>query len=146
MSGVRLAPPAGQQAALGALLTEAVGGVVQAQRRLDEDALARVTQFVSTPQGQLALPPLWYTFSDIRLKLELAATVTRLEPRTAHSSSPASQEVRLDCRMLNPAAVSLFGYTASSGLQVELRLAPKDAGGLRPVDSLPTPSPESVTP
>jgi hypothetical protein len=146
MSRVRLAPPAGQQAAFGALLTEAVGGVVQAQRRLDEDALARVAQFVSTPQGELALPPLWYTFSDIRLTLEMAATVTRLELRTAQSASPASQEVRLDCRMLNPAAVSLFGYTASSGLKVELRVAPKDAGGLRPEDATPAPSPARVNP
>jgi hypothetical protein len=126
--------PAGSQATFGTLLAEAVDGVVQAQRRLDADALQRTTQYVSTPQGELALPPLWYTFSQITLSLEMAATVTRIEPRTAASRSAAS-EVRLDCRLLNPGAVSLFGYTASSGLKVELRLAPNDAGGLRPADS-----------
>jgi hypothetical protein len=130
----RAEPPAGQQAALAALLTEAVGGVVQAQRRLDADALQRVTQFVATPQGELALPPLWFTFQEATLTLEMSASITRIQPRTARSAS-APGEVQLNCRLLNPAAVSLFGYTASSGLKVELRLSPKDPGGLRPDDT-----------
>lgn len=126
-------PPAtGQQAALASLLVNAVEGVVGAQRALDRDALDRVTGFVSTPQGGLALPPLWYTFQQVRLTLEMTASVTRLEARSA-----TSDDVRLDCRLVNPAAVSLFGYAAASGLKVELTLGPADPGGLRP--SLPEP-------
>jgi hypothetical protein len=132
--------PTGQQAALAALLAEAVGGVVQAQRRLDADALQRVTQFVATPQGDLALPPLWFTFQEAILTLEMSASITRVEPRTAQSASTPGQ-VQLNCRLLNPAAVSLFGYTAASGLKVSLRLAPKDPGSLRPADAVEPPPP-----
>jgi hypothetical protein len=119
----------------------AVSGVLEAQRRLDTDALDRVTQYVSTPQGGLALPPLWYTFSDVTLMLEMAATVTRVEARSANSTSADAREVRLDCRLVNPAAVSLFGYTASSGLKVALRLTPRDAGVLRPAADPAAPDP-----
>jgi len=118
----------GQQAALSTLLAHAVEGVVGAQRVLDNDALTRVTQYVQTPQGELALPPLWFTFREVKLTLEMAARVTRLSERSA-----TQNEVRLDCRLVNPAAVSLFGYAASSGLKVELTLGVADASGLRPV-------------
>ena len=121
---------AGQQAALSALLVHAVEGVVAAQRVLDEDALARVTGFVQTPQGDLVLPPLWFTFREAKLTLEMAATVSRVRTRSAGSNA-----VRLDCRLLNPAAVSLYGYAASSGIKLELTLAPQDAGQLRPIDN-----------
>jgi hypothetical protein len=124
----------GQQAALASLLTQAVEGVVAAQRRLDADALDRVTRFVETPQGGVSLPPLWFTFQQVKLTLEMAASVTRLSERRADQN-----EVRLDCRLVNPAAVSLFGYAASSGLKVELTLAPADAGGLRPLPITPPP-------
>jgi len=122
----------GQQAAFASLLVNAVEGVIGAQRALDRDALARVTGFVQTPQGELALPPLWYTFQQVKLTLEMAACVTRLEARSA-----TRNDVRLDCRLVNPASVSLFGYAAASGLKVELTLAAADPGGLRP--SLPDP-------
>jgi hypothetical protein len=124
------APP-GQQAALGTLLASAVEGVVQAQRRLDADALARVTAYVGTPQGELVLPPLWFTFSEVSLQLELAATLTRVGSRSA-----AGGGMRLDCRLLDPAAVSLFGYQASSGLKVSLSLAPREAAGAAPPGAL----------
>jgi hypothetical protein len=133
-------PPAtGQQAALASLLVNSVEGVVAAQRALDRDALGRVTGFVGTPHGELALPPLWYTFQQVRLTLEMTASVTRLAPRSA-----GSNDVRLDCRLVNPAAVSLFGYAAASGLKVELTLGPVDAGGLRP--SPPDPPVAPVAP
>ena len=125
-------PTTGQQAALASLLVNAVEGVVGAQRALDRDALARVTGFVQTPQGELALPPLWYTFQQVKLTLEMTASVTRLEARSA-----ASNDVRLDCRLVNPAAVSLFGYAAASGLKIELTLGAADPGVLRP--TLPAP-------
>ena len=75
---------------------------------------------MDTPEGGVALPPLWYTMSDVAIELELAASVTRVDTATGPGS-------RLDARLLNPTAVSLFGYTAASGLKVSLRLAPREA-------------------
>lgn len=115
-----MADSTGQRAALADLLAGAVDGVVQAQRRLDQDALARVAEFIDTPAGGVALPPLWYTLSDVGIELELAASVARLEARPAGP-------VRLDARLLNPTSVSLFGFSASSGLRVSLRLSPREA-------------------
>ncbi len=113
-----------QQAALGAVLAETAAGVVQAQRRLDEDAVGRTTAYVMTPQGEITLPPLWYTFSEVNVQLEMAATMTRV---AAVGASRAG--VRLDCRLVNPAAVGLFGYAASSGVRVSMTLAPREVGG-----------------
>lgn len=131
----------GQQAALSSVLIHTVEGVVAAQRVLDNDALARVTEFVQTPQGDLVLPPLWFTFREAKITLEMAATVTRVQARSKTGAASARDgDVHLDCRLVNPAAVSLFGYAASSGIKLELTLAPQDAGGLRPVLSeLPVP-------
>lgn len=132
-------PPLGQQSSLAALLAEAVDGVVQAQRRLDQDAQERVTRYVATPQGGVALPPLWFGFSEVTLQLELAASVTHITTASipeANGETPRSG-VRLDCRLVNPAAVSLFGYRAASGFKVSLTLAPQDAAGLRPVPPTP---------
>jgi hypothetical protein len=106
-----------QQAALGLLLAQAVDGVVQAQRVLDDDARSRVAGYVETPQGDIALPPLWYTFSEVTIELELAAALVR--------RAGADASARLDARLLNPASVSLFGRAASSGLKVQLRLVPR---------------------
>jgi hypothetical protein len=117
--------PTGRQAALAALLASAVDGVVQAQALLDRDALQRLTQYIDTPQGGITLPPLWYTVADAAIDIEAAATVTRLDARRGGA-------VRLGARLLNPAAVSLFGYQASSGLKVALRLTPREAGGALP--------------
>jgi hypothetical protein len=121
--------PVGQQASLGSVLAEAVAGVVQAQRRLDEDAVNRATRYVETPQGELTLPPLWFTFSEVKLELEMAAAMTRTSARASTSNADDQDgAVRFDCRLLNPAAVSLFGYAASSGFKVSLTLAPREAG------------------
>jgi hypothetical protein len=113
----------GQRVALGALLVGAVEGVVAAQQVLDRDALARLTDYVDTPQGALGLPPLWYTLADVRVDVEVAASVTRVGAGTG---------VRLEARLLNPTSVSLFGYQASSGMKVSLRLAPREAAGALP--------------
>ncbi|MDC8770500.1 hypothetical protein [Roseateles albus] len=128
---VRRASLPAQQAPLASLLCEAVAGVLRAQAELDRDALSRVTQFVQTPQGGLSLPPLWYSLTQVDLSFEMAATVSK------GNSQPSANvdTVRLDCRLLNPAMVSLFGHSASSGLKVALRLAPQAAEGLRPLDT-----------
>jgi hypothetical protein len=125
--------PLGQQASLAALLVEAVSGVVAAQRRLDQDALDRVTQYVATLQGEVALPPLWFTFSEVNLQFEMSGNVTRIATSAEGALNGfAANAVRLDCRLVNPTAVSLFGYSAASALKVGLTLSPQDAGGMRP--------------
>ncbi len=128
MAGPMSNLPLGQEASLGSLLAEVAVGVTSAQRQLDSDAQSRVTEYVNTPQGGVALPPLWYTFSEVNVAFEMAARVTRLTPGEADSSG-----VRLNCRLVNPVAVSLFGYTAASTFKVSLTLAPQDAAALRPV-------------
>lgn len=120
----------GQATALAQILAGAVEGVVQAQRRLDEDALSRITDFIDTPPGGLALPPLWYTLSDVGIELEMSASVARL------GVGPAGAGVRLDARLLNATSVSLFGFSASSGMRVSLRLSPREAATAVP--PLPT--------
>jgi hypothetical protein len=120
-----------RQATLSSLLCEAVAGVLRAQAELDQDALARVTRYVQTPQGTLSLPPLWYSLTQVELSLEMAATVSTV------NAGPGSTvyTARLDCRLLDPTMVSLFGHSASSGLKVALRLAPQAANGLRPLEA-----------
>ncbi len=134
---VRRASLPAQQAPLASLLCEAVAGVLHAQAELDRDALSRVTQFVQTPNGALSLPPLWYSMTQVDLSFEMAATVSKVNARPSASCTKGTNgdSGRLDCRLLNPAMVSLFGHSASSGLKVTLRLAPQDADGLRPLDT-----------
>jgi hypothetical protein len=128
--------PAGQQVPLGVLLAEAVAGVVQAQRVLDEDAQSRVHSYFDAPQGETVLPPLWFTFGQVKIELELASAVARAQG--VPSGTPVGRrEVQLMGRMLNPTAVSLFGYAASSGLRVSLTLEPR---GLR-AETVPAPAP-----
>lgn len=109
--------PPGQRAPLGALLAQTAAGVVQAQRVLDADAAERVTLYAETPHGDVTLPPLWFRMRGVTVDLELSATLSRATP-----GAPA----QLDARLLNPAAVSLFGYRAASGLRVRFTLEPQD--------------------
>jgi hypothetical protein len=134
------APVTGQATALAQILAGAVDGVVQAQRQLDADALTRVAQFIDTPAGGLTLPPLWYTFSDVGIELEMSASVARLDLQ------PRGGAVRLDARLLNPTAVSLFGFSASSGMRVSLRLSPREAATAVPPLPAPVPSPPPPPP
>lgn len=121
----------GQQAPLGVLLAEAVAGVVQAQRVLDEDAQARVKSYFDAPQGETVLPPLWFTFGEVKLELELASAVAQVQA----GSTGGRAGVQLMGRLLNPATVSLFGYAAASGLRVSLTLAPREMPQIRPAPS-----------
>jgi hypothetical protein len=103
---------------LGQLLSSTVESVVAAQHKLDEFTLARAREREAAAPGELALPPLWYTFRRVAIEIEMAASVTR-------SSSPnGGARTELRCRPLDPAAVSLYGYQASSGLRVRVELAP----------------------
>jgi hypothetical protein len=132
MAAAGTPPLPGRPFALGALLGDAVAGVVQAQRRLDDDALHRAGVFAQAPQGTLVLPPLWYTFSDVQVQLEVATVASELK---------SGGGVQLACQLLNPTAVSLFGHAAASGLRVSLRLAPRDAVPASPRPEPPAPPP-----
>ncbi len=104
---------------LGRLLASTVDSVVAAQHKLDEFALARAKEREAASPGELALPPLWFTFRSVSIELEMAASVTE---SSSESVSGASAQLRV--RPLDPTAVSLYGYRASSGLRVRLELAP----------------------
>jgi hypothetical protein len=69
------------------------------------------------PGGTLALPPLWHTLRDVRIDLEMSASVSHVE---AARGAPA-QSVFL-CRLTNPASVSLFGYQASAALRISMHV------------------------
>ena len=116
MADLPLPPLPGRQAALGTLLAEVADGLVAAQRRLDADAGSRAAGYFETPQGEVTLPPLWYTFTEVTLEVALSASVER-----ASGSVPS----RLMSRPVDPRQVSLYGYQAASGLMVRLRLAPR---------------------
>lgn len=103
---------------LSQLLGGIVDGLLSAQERLDRHAAGTATTFLQTPAGTLEMPPLWYTFRDIRIDLEMSASVAAvpsLEPQ-------AARDVSFLCRLVNPASVSLFGYEASAALRISMTL------------------------
>ena len=100
-----------QQAELGDLLVGTAKAVVQAQNQLDAQARESVVQYLKLPDGELAIPPLWYTVKNASIEVELSATIS------------GSQ---LICRTLNPHNVSLFGYQASAGTRVRLLIGPAE--------------------
>lgn len=103
------------QVPLPRLLGSVIDGLLHAQDQLNRHASERATEYVQTPSGTLAMPPLWYAFDKVRVDLEMSATV-------ASVGSGAGTEATFLCRLVNPAAVSLFGYQASSGLRISMEL------------------------
>jgi hypothetical protein len=125
----------GQQAPLGALLAGTVEGVVEAQRALDADARRRLTELVETPQGEIALPPLWYTVAHAEIVAEMAVRAVRI-------GSAGGGRVRLDARLLTPTSATLFGQEASTGVRVRLAVAPREAATAVPPLSPAPPAPD----
>lgn len=107
--------PAVDSLELGRLLASTVDSVVAAQHKLDQFTLERAKEREAAPPGELALPPLWFTFRSVSIELEMAASV---------SQGTSGDGAQLRVRPLDPTAVSLYGYQASSGLRVRLELAP----------------------
>lgn len=120
----------GQRAPLGALRAETVAGVVEAQRALDIDARARLSEMVETPEGGIVLRPLRYTIADARIEAEMAVRTVRLGPAR-------ERRVRLEARLLSPASAALFGQEASTGVRVRLRIAPHAGGSTDPAEPKP---------
>ncbi|HEV3037218.1 MAG TPA: hypothetical protein VHA33_05470 [Candidatus Angelobacter sp.] len=100
-----------QQAELGDLLAGTAKAVVQAQKQLDTEARESVLQYVKLPDGEMAIPPLWYTVKSAAIEVQLSATISGSE---------------LVCRTLNPHNVSLFGYEASAGTRIRLLIGPAE--------------------
>jgi hypothetical protein len=106
---------------LGSLLANTIGAVVEAQERIDQYTLRRKQEFEETPEGSLALPPLWYVFDKVAVEVELSSTIRSYRVRPGELLAERSQP-RLFCQTLNPAMVSLYGREASAGLKIRLQL------------------------
>lgn len=100
------------------LLTSAVGAVIDSQEKLDEYNRRRQEEFDQVPEGELAIPPLWFSVSNVAIELELSASVT------SRRADAGGYQTRLACRTLSPLAVGMFGYQAAAGLRVRMQLAP----------------------
>ena len=109
---------------LGSLLASSIGAVVEAQQRMDEYTLRRKQEFEKTPEGNLALPPLWYVFDKVSVEMELSTSIRSSQSRLGASSDERVQSL-LYCQTLNPTMVSLYGYQASAGLKVRMQLGPR---------------------
>ncbi|MEJ2692020.1 MAG: hypothetical protein P8166_02925 [Candidatus Thiodiazotropha sp.] len=122
-----------QPVELGRLLANTIGSVVQAQEQLDSYSERRSRTFETAEAGTLTLPPLWYTFSNVVVEMELSATVARLgEDQSPHIMS----------QTLDPASVGLYGHSASSGLKVRVEMAPQGVVPIKESD----PQPETEAP
>src|SRR6476660_9974650 len=100
--------------ALDDLLAAIARGVVSAQRELDQAALLAPETGVAVPAGEVHLRPLWFVFERTTLELEFSTFV---------SGSPADA-TRFQWRPLDPTAVALRGYAASSGTKLRIEIAP----------------------
>lgn len=121
---------------LGRLMATSIGSVVQAQEQLDAYSQRRAQEFHEAEPGSVVLPPLWYTFSAVDLELELAATV---------GAPPGDDRPVLLAKTLTPTSVGLYGYAASAGLRVRLRIEPQGMAMITPARSEPTAIAERAT-
>ena len=99
----------------GRLLSATVESVADAQARLDDFTLARTREYEAAPEGSLAVPPLWFTFHQVAVELEMSATV----------AGGQTGDGRLFCRTADPTMVGLYGYEASAGVRVRLLMGPR---------------------
>ena len=107
--------------ALEDLLGAVARGVVSAQRGMDQAALAVPESSVVLPAGEVHLRPLWFVFARTTLDLEFSTFI----------SGSTGEAPQFQCRPLDPAAVALRGYAASSGARLHIEIAPLGAGILR---------------
>ena len=111
---------------LGRLVASSIESVVSAQEKLDQYTLDRAREFREAQPGDLAIPPLWYTFQDVSLEIEMSASIASTSSVAAPAPAP-----HLVCRLLDPTAVGLFGYAASSGLRLRVRVGPNGFARLK---------------
>ena len=110
----------------GELLASTVGAVARAQEELDAFTLRRRREYEATPEGEVAVPPLWFTFNQVAVELEMSATVA------GGAQDGEAGAGRLLCRTLDPTMVGLYGYQASAGVRVRLMMGPAGPLSIRP--------------
>ena len=108
----------------GELLSSTVGAVARAQQELDDDTLRRAREYHAAPEEEMAVPPLWFTFNQVALELEMSATV----------AGGQTGDGRLLCRTTDPTMVGLYGYQASAGVKVRLLMGPRGPLQLKDAD------------
>jgi hypothetical protein len=107
--------------ALEDLLGAIVRGIVSAQGVMDQAAVSAPETSVTLPAGDVSLRPVWFVFERTSVDLEFSTFL----------SKPTDDASRLLCRTLDPAAVALRGYAASSGAKIHVEIAPLGSGFLR---------------
>jgi hypothetical protein len=100
----------------GDLLAATVGAVARAQEALDQSTEARARAYRQAPDGELAVPPLWFAFDRVALELEMSATAA------GRATGGGGQ---LFCRIADPTMVGLYGHQASAGVRVRLLMGPR---------------------
>ena len=108
-----------QAVELGQLLSSAIHAVVKAQEQLDQYTEMRKQAYESAAEGSLAIPPIWYTFNNVAIEMELSSSIAEVED--IHSGTKVPHIVS---QTLNPTSVGLYGYQASAGLRVRIQMAP----------------------
>jgi len=106
---------------MGELLGQTIKSVVNAQEEMDNYTEARRHEYEQAEEGSFALPPIWYIFNHVSIELEMSASISQV-----------ADQPHVVCQTLNPAMVSLYGYTASSGMRVRVDMAPQGVLPLKP--------------
>lgn len=105
-----------QQIEMGDLLVHSARSVLRAQQELDEFAVKQRDTYINTPNETFAMPPLWYTIQNVGIELEFSSEI-----------ATESFQPQLICRLVNPAAVALFGYRAVAGSRVSVTIGTRTA-------------------
>ena len=69
---------------------------------------------MTLPAGEVHLRPVWFVFERTTVDLEFSTFI----------SEPIGGASQLQCRPLDPAAVALRGYAASSGTKLHIEIVP----------------------
>lgn len=125
-----------QAVELGQLLCSTVASVVQAQEKLDQYTESRRLAYMAAEQGSLAIPPIWYTFQNVAIELELSSSIAQVVD--VHGQKQA----HIVSRTLDPTSVGLYGYKASAGMRVSIHMAPH---GFVPIKDAPSEANEEET-
>lgn len=101
---------------LAGLLQQLARDVVSTQRQLDESFVSSRRARADRGEG---LDPVWYRLENVRIALELQASVRRAAVHAGGGGSP-----ELVCQLPNPVAVALYGREAMTGTRISVEIAP----------------------
>ena len=105
---------------LGRLLAGALGAVARAQSELDAATALRVEAYRQRDPATFAVPPIWHVFSNVEVEIALSVSV-------AQTREQGVLEPRILSRTVNARSVALYGYSATAGLAVRVRMQPLGA-------------------